>query len=90
MVINAEKKLSSKQSHMKFIHNQMNGEWLLCLWDGAAIYSIESISKCMGFIKEGAFLRGINTLYKSQDKKISKKPGGIFFLQVLLNLRTFF
>ena len=32
---------------MDYISKHMNGDWLLCLWDGGALYSKDCLSKCI-------------------------------------------
>ena len=78
VLINRCEKLS-RQEHMDYISKHMNGDWLLCLWDGGALYSKDCLSKCIEKCNKDDFVIGINALYKDTENYVGNQKGGFIF-----------
>ncbi|MCM1219175.1 MAG: hypothetical protein NC548_32240 [Lachnospiraceae bacterium] len=67
--------------HMTYISEQMTGDYLLCLWNGAALYQKDSLAKAVdaGADSGSEFIEAVLVLYNRNQEYLGEKSGGILF-----------
>ena len=87
--IETEKRTYPMRHHLKKISSQMQGEWLLCLWNGSALYASDSLSRCVKGADSGSLIMGIQVLFEDGRGYIGEQSGGVLFPKQFVKSASF-